>query len=322
MQINTLLLGCGNIAGLFNISNEYPKITHASVISNNKNFIFLACVDPDLSRLKKFKKKWAVKNIYTDIVDALENHQFDLVVICSPSFLHINHIKVILKYRPRMIFCEKPLTTSPNDLKIIKNIVRKNETKLIINYTRLFDKQIIKIRNYFYLNNKMGKIQSVNALYNKGILNNASHLISLLLFFFGKLKINHKHNNLYDFIKSDPTISFVLETTDKKPIFINTTDSRYYEVFEIDLLFTYGRIRLINSGQRVEIYKIKKNKIFKDYKSLHLVKSYNSDYFNCLNNAYHLIVNFFNGKDNKSIIENNINITLETEKLCHLIRKI
>ena len=67
-----------------------------------------------------------------------------------------------------------------HSLKIL-SICKKNRIKLYVNYVRLSDPGIIKLKNIF-----KKPIEGL-VLYSRGTLNNASHFLNTLQFWFGKV---------------------------------------------------------------------------------------------------------------------------------------
>ena len=54
-----------------------------------------------------------------------------------------------------------------------------------------------------------------------------------------------------------------------------------FEIFELDIIGTAGRIRVLEGGRVIEFYSIEDSKFYKNYKNLHLSKVHTDsiDYF-------------------------------------------
>ena len=115
-----LVIGCGNIAGVFDqdrIGNDFPY-THAGAYLRDQRFSLVACVEPDDGRRIKFMNFWGVPDGFRTIDDVLNSDfQFDVVSICSQSDCHAHDLEIALRLKPKLIFCEKPVTTSLTETK-------------------------------------------------------------------------------------------------------------------------------------------------------------------------------------------------------------
>ena len=136
-----LVVGCGNIAGAFDqdrVGSDLPY-THAGAYSCDERFSLVACVEPDKGRRMKFMDYWGVSVGFSTIDDVLNSDfQFDVVSICSPSDCHAHDLEITLRLKPKLIFCEKPVTTSLTETKRLVDACRDNKILLAVNYLRRF----------------------------------------------------------------------------------------------------------------------------------------------------------------------------------------
>ena len=94
-----------------------------------------------------FCNYWGVKDSFNDLSEIdFKSHSFDVISICSPSNLHYKHLKQSLAFRPKLIFCEKPLCLSLNESIEIVDECKNNSTKLVVNYSRRFDRTLETLR--------------------------------------------------------------------------------------------------------------------------------------------------------------------------------
>ncbi|MCX6723043.1 MAG: Gfo/Idh/MocA family oxidoreductase, partial [Candidatus Staskawiczbacteria bacterium] len=113
--------------------------------------------------------------------------QPDIVSICVPDGQHFLILKKIIKYKPKLVICEKPITTKIVDTEKIIKLYKKNKISVLVNYSRRFDVVIQQLKKDLS-ENKYGRVVSASGIYSKGILHNGSHLIDLASFLFGKIK--------------------------------------------------------------------------------------------------------------------------------------
>ena len=185
-NIAVLIVGCGNIAGGYNEKNKeiQDSITHISAYSSHGSFDIAACIESNPDRLKEFKKEWEIRDGFLSFNDFKKKKiNIDVVSICTNTDSHINAIKEALLLRPKLIFCEKPLSDDIVEAKKIVEVCKTKHIKLAINYSRRWDPDCQDLKNNIS-KKKWGKLQSIVGTYNRGLLNNGSHIIDLLIYLF------------------------------------------------------------------------------------------------------------------------------------------
>lgn len=290
---NVLIVGCGNIAG--NIDNlaevNTPPRSHAKAYSDNKNFDIVACIDPDQKKLADFKSNWNISNGYQSFEKLLnDNIKIDIISICSPTEFHLEHLQKALKLKPKLVFCEKPIYNSLEETKKIIDLYRKSSVTLAVNYSRRFDKKISELKSNID-SLKYGKLRSITCHYNKGILNNGSHFLDLLINLLGDLSVDWVGDAVLDFKESDPTLPVALRDKNNTPILLVPGNSNDYSLGELDFIFSEARIKMINGGLYWSEQQKINSEVFVGYKELSKERFYDGDYLNVLSVAIENIHN-------------------------------
>ena len=113
--MRVLIVGCGNIGGRFDQGrslSDFP-LTHAGAFSRDTRFDLAACVEPDDNRRTEFMQAWGVKDGFRSISELIGlDERFDVISICSPTVNHAKDLDAALCLKPKLIFCEKPVTSS------------------------------------------------------------------------------------------------------------------------------------------------------------------------------------------------------------------
>ena len=284
---SVLIIGCGEIAGGYDLNNPSTSnsLSHAAAFNKHKDFFLKGCVDPEINKLKKFKSKWKFKQTFTSIKEIEEKeNSFDVISICSPKELHQEQLEFALKIKPKIVFCEKPFTTDHKLAEKMAYKFKKKNISLCVNYSRRWDEQTSIFRKELK-RGEWGKLQSVIGTYNKGILNNGSHLIDLLIMFFGSLRVEWVGKQNFDFWEDDPSISAILKTKDDNEIHLNAVDSNYFTIFEIKFITEKGVISVEDSGMSWRIQQTKKSSLYKNYTVLDKSTFYKGSYTSCMDNA-------------------------------------
>lgn len=147
--LRVLIVGCGNIAGGFDLGRSagYLPYTHTGAYTRDGRFDLAACVEPDDKRRSDFMAAWGVSTGFRSIEEALgSGNQFDVISICSPTDCHAHDLETALRLQPKLIFCEKPLTTSAAESKRLVAECAQLNIPLAVNYTRRWDADVSKLQ--------------------------------------------------------------------------------------------------------------------------------------------------------------------------------
>src|SRR5574344_97069 len=287
---NALIVGAGQIAGGYDSKESTDIFTHAHAYINNSNINLLGFYDIDYTKSQKKAEKWDTKAIKSlkDI-----NSNIDIISICTPDNTHLEMIKKTLEFAPQIIFLEKPISNNINDFNKIKKI--SETTPILIDYTRRFIKEFqelaVKIKN-----EEFGAYQTGSGYYGKGFYHNGSHMKDLLTLLLGKILSINPISQINDYSDKDLTQTAILNF-DRGNFFMQGTNSNEFEIFEIDLIFTKARIKILDGGGVIQIYEIKSNEQFTGYKNLYLAKKYPTEINLAMINAVKNIIDYL---DNKS----------------------
>ena len=248
--LQVLIVGCGQIAGGYDEGVddlEFP-CSHAGGYSKNKNFTMLACVEPDDSKRLAFMETWGVHKGFRHLEEVINaNLVFDVISICSPTALHYQHTLLALRLAPKLIFCEKPITSSANETKIILERCNAAKVVLMVNYTRRWDPEISKLKRLM-VDKFYGELRSVVGYYNKGIFNTGSHFIDLLHHLLGDLQVVAALEGFVDFSVDDPTISVLLQSEQNIPIHLVAGNAKDFALFEMQFIFANCILNMCESG--------------------------------------------------------------------------
>jgi predicted dehydrogenase len=269
-QLHVLIVGCGNIAGRFDqgrSSSDLPY-THAGAYTRDGRFNLAACVEPDDRRRSEFMVAWGIPTVFCSIQEALESgSQFDVISICSPTDCHAYDLELALSFKPKMIFCEKPVTTSVEETKRLVTKCGQLNIPLAVNYTRRWDVDISKLQTDMQAS-RWGKLRTVVGYYNKGILNNGSHMLDLLNLLVGPMEIVKVGKPIHDFFPNDPTIPVWLEGPQGVPVHLVCGQAEDYAIFELQLIFSQGVLTMEDGGMYWLERRASDSATFKGYRTL------------------------------------------------------
>lgn len=271
-KLNWTVIGAGQIAGGFDRPSDGRVLTHIKALKKSPyvNEGAISIVEPDNKKRMLFCKKWGITKSYANTDALLKAEIPDIVSICTPPETHKEIIKKVCGSGVRVILCEKPLSSSYNEARSIIKLCRKSGVRLIVNYPRRFDPVHLKAIDLVN-SGRLGKIQAVTGYYTKGLFNNGSHFINLLRAFFGDI-VGVK--NLGGPLSKDapyesPDFMTIHRGTE---CLMRALNHRKYMLFELDIIGSAGRIRLIEKGRKIKWYIVAGDPVYKGYKALRINK--------------------------------------------------
>lgn len=282
------IIGCGNIGSKVDRSpGKKPVYSHAGAYRSHPAFELVAGADSDHSNLAAFSRKWGIKKVYVDYRAMIDNEALDIVSVCTPKELHYEAVKYAAQKGVRTIFCEKPFTGYTAKAKELVSLCAKKKLLLAVNFSRRYASAFRQIKR-LAAEGALGKIQKVTCVYTKGVINNGSHLIDILIYIFGGVRFAERLTPLKKsaLVKHDFDIDFRLVFKKGFSAYAFCCDARRYSLFEIDIIGEYGRIKVTESGFNVVFQKTVKSKAFTGYRVLeHKARVIESGLANALTNA-------------------------------------
>jgi predicted dehydrogenase len=198
-----LIIGCGNMAGGYDLlqPDDALPLGHAKAFAKHGGFTLSACVEPDAAKRAAFQQRWQVPAGFSSVQEvAAAGGQFDVISICSPTHAHAADIQSALALKPKLIFCEKPVTSQLQESQRAVQACADQQVLLAVNYSRRWSPEVAQIKAELDKGH-WGAVRSVSAVYNKGILNNGSHMLDLLINLFGTLHIASVGKAVDDFFE-------------------------------------------------------------------------------------------------------------------------
>ena len=189
MSLTSAVVGLGRVGIGYdiNLSKQQFVLSHARSLEVCPETKLIAGVDNSDDRINQFKEIYKVP-AFKSISDFLGDVRPDLIVISTPTLTLTDIANEILDtYMPSGILIEKPIS---QNLDSVINLVERCEdsgTKLFVNYTRRSSPVFKEIRNRIFDGTFQGPFIG-SAWYTNGILNNGSHLLNILEYFFGDVQ--------------------------------------------------------------------------------------------------------------------------------------
>ena len=270
-KIKSGIIGCGRIGcGFDDKPNQKIIRTHALAYFKNPSAKLVSLCDIDTKKLKKYGRKYFVKNLYTNSKKMFQSEKLDCISICTLVGTHLNLVDEAIKNKIRGIIIEKPISDSLENANKIIQLCKKNNVVLAINHQRRFDPFYQKLADISQ-GKKLGNIQHVNVIYGGGIANSGPHIFDLLRLLFGEVtSLNGKFSKNKSNTPNDPNIDLHIEFKNNISCSMFAINSKNFGITEIDIIGTKKRliIDLVSNKGRL----FTKSKKLQDYNSLKLSK--------------------------------------------------
>tara|TARA_B100000674_G_C37882956_1_gene935222 strand:- start:452 stop:1366 length:915 start_codon:yes stop_codon:yes gene_type:complete len=172
----------------------------------------------------KINKKYKFEKRFKDWREAIKNALNDktIIILLAPKFSKNLEILNFALKGENLILIEKPVSTNLTQLKSLK---KKYENRIFVLYNRIF------YRNIQYLKRNISNVKNVIIKFTddnkKNILQNSIHIISVMNYLFGEVKIKYSK-------KEKDTINMVVINKIGIPIFL-IYNNKYPETYSIDI---------------------------------------------------------------------------------------
>ena len=187
------IIGAGGIAGLGilglhdeeDIGKKKFTESHAGGYHATDGIELVAVADLDEEKLGTFGEAWELpeSGLYTDHREMLRSEDLDVVSVCTPSFLHHDHVLDAARVGdPDAIWCEKPIASSVTEAEEMCAACEETDTELVINHSFRFTDRLQTLRELVVGEGILGEVKSASALFRRELLRNSTHLLDTLVY--------------------------------------------------------------------------------------------------------------------------------------------
>lgn len=320
MKYKAAVIGLGKIGQGYDYDCHDGSFitTHASAYHFHPFFDLVAGLDLNKESCFAFEKKYKAQtfNCVDEMMEALNP---DVISIASTTNSHYDIFNKIVSYSPMAILLEKPIAVSVSHAQDMVSTARNAGIPLIVNYIRRFEPGTNKLKEMIS-NGVIGDIYKGIVWYGKGLKNNGSHFIDLLMYLFGKIKqiklINRGRNfDALGYADSEP--DFQLEFS-ANTILFQSTRSECFSLGEFALIGAKGTI--FYSDDKIEYRLTQPDSVNKGYTILQTEPTVIKTAFNRY--QYFVVDSLYNYLKNQMAISSGGNSALETLKIVHKIMSL
>lgn len=284
-MLDTIIIGAGMMAGGYDSPASDLILSHAHAYTKHPDFNLLGFYDINYDKAKEMAVKWNCQAFE----DKKNLPYADIISICTPDLNHISDCFEYAKLNPQLIFLEKPLAHTKHEAEALKKI----NIPVLVNYSRRFSKEFQIVKKQI-ADNHYGKFLTGVGYYGKGTIHNGSHMVDLINWLISPVVSYEVMNEQNDFYANDTTKSMVLTLLNGSEFYMQGINCHYYTIFELDLLFEKGRIKINNAGNEIQLFRITEHPA-NNQKNLCSIQNYRTDLtsvlYNSLDNISHFLYN-------------------------------
>jgi myo-inositol 2-dehydrogenase / D-chiro-inositol 1-dehydrogenase len=246
-----LIIGAESIGGLIDSPTSKTIASHAHAYLKHPDTKLTALCESSELNVFAFMERWGEMDHYpsVDVIDPEE--EYDIVSVASKTSSHFHDLAALLKRSDMsMIVCEKPLVGTIEELSSLSSLLEHSNKKILIHFFRRYNPAFIHLSGRIH-KGEFGKSLGFQGICTKGLLHNGSHMLAVLSHFLGGItslkpfRATHcQHDLCGEFGVSceqgDGTVSVLANPP--------------YPLFELTLWFEKGVVKILDGGEKIEIY--------------------------------------------------------------------
>ncbi|MDT3687778.1 MAG: Gfo/Idh/MocA family oxidoreductase [Pseudorhodoplanes sp.] len=254
------VIGLGRIASGHDSGGR--PCSHIGCVLGTSNLTLAAVADPDEAARSAFQRRWphAASRVLSS-AEELENGEAEVIVLATPTSVRLPVVMQALERRPKLLVVEKPLASTVAEAKRIVAAADSRGVALRVNFQRRFD-----LRHEALRQSLPGAPRCAILRYGKGLLNYGSHLIDLMLQWFGPaLAVQALTPEVSG---KDPVVTFSMRMQQGFDAHVIGMSGLRFDQFEIDLFFEDRRIEIANAGVEMRRYDPVPDRFYPGYTQL------------------------------------------------------
>lgn len=317
-KYSAAIIGLGQIGqGYdFNIDDDKLILSHASALTYHNSFDLISAVDPNRKERDRFEKKF-LKPTFSSSKQLYSQVNPDVIIISAPSSYHFQLFQEAIAQNPKAIVLEKPIASLEEEAAEMLKISRNSNSVVCVNYSRRFNPALQELKKIIDQGD-LGQIYKGVIWYTKGIINNGSHFIDLLIWLFGNIKNIKVINSGRKWDNKDPEPDLCISFSNTKIYMLSGREENYY-MGSMRLVATNGEVNYID-GEDIQIQFAGNDPMYLDYKSLTDIKNLSNS---SENNIWYLYENLALHLEGKNSLLSDINSgALVMSNVMKIIKKL
>jgi predicted dehydrogenase len=239
------MVGLGNIAWRFDRGQGagQSSLSHAGAYERNSRTMLVGGCSPDAGDRIAFQTACRVP-VYASLSDMLDHESPDIVSIASPSPWHFSQTMACLEKKIPMIWLEKPVAGSLQELDRLLETNRQGCSTVVVNFQRRYCTAYQNLRRV-YQEQRLGTCELIQLNYSRGLEVNGAHILDMLFFVTDNQEQWHLEWASADGDRDNPCFSLVLANG---PRVMVCGLSLPYHCIDMALTCEQGRVSMLHGG--------------------------------------------------------------------------
>jgi len=245
------IVGLGRIGSTLEGDRLREKpASHAGAVAGSRDCLLEAGCDLLPERREAFARRWGCRSVYQDAGQMLARHHPDILHVATPPDSHLELVRLAAAGGVPVVICEKPLARSLGEAREMVDSCRQAGTALLVNHERRYSRDYRMARQRI-AGRRFGELATVTGRLHMGrghptadiLWDDGTHLLDALRFLTGgELEALCASGDA----GSPGGVLQVLLRAGGVPVALEVSGQLEPLVFELDLCFTRGRLRIGN----------------------------------------------------------------------------
>jgi predicted dehydrogenase len=273
--LRNAIVGLGRIGSTLESDRLREKpCTHAGAISLSPDCILAGGCDIDEKKRARFKKRWGCDSVFPSVDELLAKTRPNILHIATPPETHRHMVEKAVQQGVSVCICEKPLAATLADAQRISEIHKTGITKILTNHERRYSADYIRVKTLveeksfgqlcaIFAKISMEQEQNLSVM----LWNDGTHLIDIIRYL---CLSDLEPKKLIGSLETGDGTVYIFARAGNVPVLVEAGGGRDHYLFELDLGFTSGRIRIGNG--LYEEYRSEKSPFYEGFHSLQKMK--------------------------------------------------
>ena len=237
--------------------------SHVACVLATPGLRLAAVIDPSEQAREAFRKKWrtgAETRVLSQLGE-LARGEADVIALCTPPSGREPLATNALEKAPKLLVLEKPIAGDAAEARAIETAAEKLNVPMRVNFHRRFDPKHRALQQSL-----PGTPRQVVMRFGKGLFNYGTHLIDLLIGWFGPAMAVQALSPLAG--GDDSALTFRVRMQTGFDAILIGMEGLSYDQFEIDLFYSDSRVEIANGGTQMRQYPVIADRFYKGYPQL------------------------------------------------------
>ena len=137
------------------------QLTHLPALAKVRGTSLACLVDNDRAKARSLADRYGMRDVFTDIEDAIEDAEFDAAVVATPNHLHEPHVLALIA-AGKDVLCERPLALTARGVERILLAATRAKRKVVVGNNLRFRADVQAMMG-FLRGEELGRITGIRA---------------------------------------------------------------------------------------------------------------------------------------------------------------